>query len=212
VSVDQFLKQSAVNIALGGRYMLPNWFDPQGKPRSFACRTSRISPFRMMVQVPVVGKVGDRLTTYFGDFGKLDGLISDTVPGGFLFELAISHAEREKLASKLTWLEKKQRDPAVRDQRSRPALSRRVRTRLSPSPMALPAAALSSTCRCRALRCRLMYSRRSERHWPWELASAASSGFSTLVLRSGSSNSRVSTVSNGASCDPHPCRFSAARS
>jgi hypothetical protein len=117
VSVDQFLKQSAVNIALGGRYMLPNWFDPQGKPRSFACRTSRISPFRMMVQVPVVGKVGDRLTTYFGDFGKLDGLISDTVPGGFLFELAISHAEREKLASKLTWLEKKQRDPAVRDQR-----------------------------------------------------------------------------------------------
>lgn len=117
MSVDQFLRQSAVNIALGGRYMLPNWFDPQGKPRSFACRTSRISPFRMMVQVPVVGKVGDRLTTYFGDFGKLDGLISDTVPGGFLFELAISHAEREKLASKLTWLENRQKDPAIRDQR-----------------------------------------------------------------------------------------------
>lgn len=117
MSVEQFLKQSAVNVVSDGRYMLPNWFDPQGRPRSFACRTSRISPFRMMIQVPVVGKVGDRLTTYFGDFGKLNGLISDTVAGGFLLELAISHAEREKLASKLSWLEKKQKDPAVRDLR-----------------------------------------------------------------------------------------------
>jgi hypothetical protein len=118
VSVEQFLKQSAVNIAVGGRYTLPNWFDPQGKPRSFACRTSRVSPFRMMIAVPVIGKVGDRLTTYFGDFGKLDGHISDTVAGGFLLDLAISHAEREKLASKLTWLAKKQKDPQVRDLRT----------------------------------------------------------------------------------------------
>jgi hypothetical protein len=117
VSVEQFLKQSAVNIAVGGRYTLPNWFDPQGRPRSFACRTSRVSPFKMMVQVPVIGKVGDRLSTYFSDFGKLDGHISDTVSGGFLLDLAISHAEREKLASKLTWLAKKQKDPQVRDLR-----------------------------------------------------------------------------------------------
>ncbi len=117
MSVEQFLKQSAVNIAVGGRYTLPNWFDPQGRPRSFACRTSRVSPFKMMVQVPVIGKVGDRLSTYFSDFGKLDGHISDTVSGGFLLDLAISHAEREKLASKLTWLAKKQKDPQVRDLR-----------------------------------------------------------------------------------------------
>lgn len=37
--------------------------------------------------------------------------------GAFLLDLAISHAEREKLASKLTWLEKKQKDPQRRDQR-----------------------------------------------------------------------------------------------
>lgn len=117
MSVEQFLKQSAVTVAVGGRYTLPNWFDPQGRPRSFACRTSRVSPFRMMVQVPVIGKLGDSLTTYFGDFGKLEGHISDTVNGAFLLDLAISHAEREKLASKLAWLEKKQKDPQVRDQR-----------------------------------------------------------------------------------------------
>lgn len=102
MSVEHFLKQRAVNVIVDGRYTLPNWYDPQGKPRSFACRTSRVSPFRMMVAVPVVGKVGDRLSTYFGDFGRLDGHISDTVSGGFLLDFAISYAEREKLATKLT--------------------------------------------------------------------------------------------------------------
>jgi hypothetical protein len=117
LSVEKFLKQRAVNVVVDGRYTLPNWYDPLGKPRSFACRTSRVSPFRMMVAVPVVGKIGDRLSTYFGDFGRLEGHISDTVAGGFLLDLALSYAEREKFASKLTWLEKKQQDPAIRDQR-----------------------------------------------------------------------------------------------
>src|SRR5216684_152766 len=60
VSVKDFLKQRAVNISVGGHYTLANWFDSQGKPRTFACRTSRVSPFRMLVAVPVVGKVGDQ--------------------------------------------------------------------------------------------------------------------------------------------------------
>src|SRR5262245_55540308 len=71
----------------------------------------------MMIAVPVVGKIGDRLSTYFGDFGRLDGHISDTVAGGFLLDLALPYAEREKFANKLTWIEKKQQDPAIRDQR-----------------------------------------------------------------------------------------------
>jgi hypothetical protein len=118
VSAQEFSRQRAVDVAVGGRYSLANWYDPQGHRSEFACRTSRVSPFRMMVSVPVVGKIGDRVTSYFGDFGKLDGLISDTVAGGFLLELAITKAKREQLASKLTWLEKKQKDPAVRDVRT----------------------------------------------------------------------------------------------
>ena len=117
MSVEKFLKQRAVNIAVNGSYTLSNWYDPQGKPRTFACRTSRVSPFRMMVDVPVVGKVGDRLTSYFRDFGKLEGLISDTVTGGFLLELEMSGAMRETLSNKLTWLEKKQKDPGISDSR-----------------------------------------------------------------------------------------------
>jgi len=118
VSAQEFSRQRAVDVAVGGRYSLANWYDPQGNRREYACRTSRISPFRMMVSVPVIGKVGDRVTSYFGDFGKLDGLISDTVAGGFLLELAITKGKREQLANKLTWLEKKQKDPTVRDVRA----------------------------------------------------------------------------------------------
>ncbi len=117
MSVKKFLNQRAVNISVGGQYTLGNWFDPQGKPRTFACRTSRVSPFRMIVSVPVLGKVGDRISAYFGDFGKLEGHISDTASGSFLLELEMSAPSREKFATKLTWLEKKQKDPSVRDGR-----------------------------------------------------------------------------------------------
>ena len=71
MSVEKFLKQRAVNIAVGGSYTLANWYDRQGKPRTFACRTTRVSPFRMLVQVPVIGKIGSPITSYFSDFGKL---------------------------------------------------------------------------------------------------------------------------------------------
>jgi len=117
VSVEKFLKQRAVNIAVGGSYTPAKWFDPKGKPRTFACRTTRVSPFRMMVDVPVVGKVGDPVTSYFSAFGKLEGFISDTMSGAFLFELEMTRPMREKLASKLTWLEQKQKNPGILDVR-----------------------------------------------------------------------------------------------
>jgi hypothetical protein len=117
VSVEKFLKQRAVNIAVGGSYTLANWYDRQGKPRTFACRTTRVSPFRMLVQVPVIGKIGSPITSYFNDFGKLEGVISDTTSGAFLLELEMARSMREKFASKLTWLEKKLKDPRVSDVR-----------------------------------------------------------------------------------------------
>ena len=117
MSVEKFLRQRAVNVVVGGQYTLSNWLDPEGKPRSFACRTSRVSPFRMIVEVPVLGRIGDRIGTYFGDFGKLDGEISDTVSGSFLLELMLTRPQRQKMSDQLTWLEKKQKDPSIKDER-----------------------------------------------------------------------------------------------
>jgi hypothetical protein len=114
VPVQDFLNQRAVNVTVDGSYTLPNWYDPQGRLRTFACRTTRVSPFRMIVEVPVVGKIGDRLTSYFRDFGKFEGRISDTMERSFLLELEMSRARREKLSDMLVWLEKKQKNPAIK--------------------------------------------------------------------------------------------------
>jgi hypothetical protein len=122
VSVKEFLNQRAVSIAVGGQYTLAKWFDAQGKPRTFACRTSRISPFRMIVAAPVLGKVGDSISSYFGDFGKLNGVISDTASGSFLLELEMTKSLRERFATKLTWLDKRQKNPNIRDGRKQPRI------------------------------------------------------------------------------------------
>ena len=120
MSVEKFLKQRAVRITVEGSYTLPNWYDPEGKLRTFACRTTRVSPFRMIVDVPVVGKIGDRLTSYFEEFGKFEGCITDTMNGSFLYELEMTRAMREKFADKLTWIEKKQKDPSILEARDNP--------------------------------------------------------------------------------------------
>ena len=118
MSVETFLKQRAVNIAVNGSYSLQRrWYDAQGKLRSFACRTTRVSPFRMMVEVPVVGHVGERVTSYFREFGELEGVISDTKHGGFLVDVEMTAARRARLAEQLAWLERKFRDASVEDVR-----------------------------------------------------------------------------------------------
>jgi hypothetical protein len=71
----------------------------------------------MIVDVPAVGKVGDAITSYFSDFGKLEGFIGDTRTGAFLLELEMTRSMREKLANKLAWLEKKLKDPSIPDVR-----------------------------------------------------------------------------------------------
>ncbi len=117
MSTTEFMQRRAVEVCLGGRYSLTSRLDIRGNRREFACRTSRVSPFQMMIAVPVIGAVGERVVSYFGEFGKLDGWVTDTVKGGFLIDLAVSKAKRDKLANKLSWLEKQQKDPTVRDAR-----------------------------------------------------------------------------------------------
>jgi hypothetical protein len=74
----------------------------------------------MMVAVPVIGKVGDRITPHFRDFGRLDGFISDTIDGGFLLELDLAKPTREEFASKLSWLVAKQKNPSIGAKRQNP--------------------------------------------------------------------------------------------
>lgn len=118
MTVEIFLRQRAVNIAVNGSYSLQRrWYDADGKLRSFACRTTRVSPFRMLVEVPVAGQVGERVTSYFREFGELEGIISHARRGAFLVEMEMTAARRARLSEQLTWLEKKFKDASVEDVR-----------------------------------------------------------------------------------------------
>ncbi|UPK40034.1 PilZ domain-containing protein [Bradyrhizobium sp. 186] len=117
MSVAEFLRQRAVDVNVSGSYSLHRWYDCEGKLRTFACRTKRVSPFRMIVDVPVVGKVGERVTSYFQDFGEFECTISATLKTGFLMELDMTRARRAWMSEKLTWLEKKQKDASVEELR-----------------------------------------------------------------------------------------------
>jgi len=196
VSVEKFLKQRAVNIAVGGSYTLANWYDRRGKPRTFACRTTRVSPFRMLVQVPVIGKIGSPITSHFSDFGKLEGVISDTTSGAFLLELEMTRSMREKLASKLTWLEKKLKDPHVTDVRK----SARIIPASPHSTLILADGTTHSsfiidTCRSPAQRYLPKCSRLLECRSPSEPASAALSDFCPMASPSSSSKNKTATLS-----------------
>ena len=113
MSVGKFMEGRAVDLRTGGRYSLASRRDLQGNRREFACRTTRISPFQMLVAAPVVGPIGERVITFFGELGKLDGWISDVVENGFLVDIALTKKVRERLAKKLVWLEKKQKEAVV---------------------------------------------------------------------------------------------------
>lgn len=111
MSTEKFLRQRGVCVAVDGHYTLPNWYDPEGRLRTFACRTNRVSPYRMIVDVPVVGKVGDYLTSYFREFGKLDGTISDTKPGRFLLELDVTYPRARGSQTNWSGLKRSRRTP-----------------------------------------------------------------------------------------------------
>jgi len=72
----------------------------------------------MIVDVPVVGKVGDRVSSYFKDFGDFQATISDITQHGFLMELEMTRERRAWMSEKLTWLEKKRREPGLQDLRN----------------------------------------------------------------------------------------------
>lgn len=117
MSIAEFLRQRALDVAVNGSYSLPRWYDCEGKLRTFACRTKRVSPFRMIVDVPVVGRVGERVTSYFQDFGEFECTISATTKSGFLMELEMTRARRAWMSEKLTWLEKRQKDRTIQELR-----------------------------------------------------------------------------------------------
>lgn len=117
MSTADLFQHRSIDLTLGGRYSLASRWDTHGNRREFACRTSRVSPYQMHVSVPVLGPLGERVITYFGDFGSIDGWITDISGGGFLLNIELPRERREKFLAQLAWL-KKHQDETVTDARA----------------------------------------------------------------------------------------------
>ena len=94
--------------AVAGRYAMPDRKDgPDGKAPVFACRLCSISTRTAVLVGPVVGKKGEPITAHFDEFGILRGRVGRHLPSGFVAELLLSSAERNKLGGKIIWQKKR---------------------------------------------------------------------------------------------------------
>ena len=119
-AIDLFGRTPAATIRVAGRYALASRYDLAGNRREFACRTWRMSPFQALIAAPVLAPVGERAILYFTEFGKLDGWISDLTEDALLIDINADKEARTKLANKLAWLERQQKNtsrPDVRRQK-----------------------------------------------------------------------------------------------
>jgi hypothetical protein len=88
-----------------GRYSLAGRRNSRGERREFACRTVDISCYELALLVPVPGPVGERVIAHFHELGKLEGQIIRLTDDGFVMSLVLTADQRERLTSKILWLE-----------------------------------------------------------------------------------------------------------
>ncbi|MFD2649841.1 PilZ domain-containing protein [Devosia albogilva] len=92
--------------AAGGRYVLPQRREGTEKLSAYACRLCSISTRFAAVIGPVVGSLNEPVAAHFDTFGLLRGRINRRLPSGFVMELMLKDAERDKLGAKIVWQRK----------------------------------------------------------------------------------------------------------
>lgn len=94
--------------ALAGRYALTDRrAADDGRVASYACRLCSISTRMGVFVAPVIGSRGESVVTHFTEFGMLRGTVARALPKGFVMNLSLTDAERDKLGSRITWQKKR---------------------------------------------------------------------------------------------------------
>jgi hypothetical protein len=104
-------------VSLPGRYSLPGSMNARGEPRQFACRAVNISTGGIAVAAVVIAKVGTRVIADIEQLGRLEGSVTREFKLGFAMSIKASNQEREMLATKIEWIERK-KDFEVCDHRA----------------------------------------------------------------------------------------------
>lgn len=90
-------RHQRVRVNLLGRCMFSDM-------REFPCQLTNISPAGAAVMSPHNGEVGERVIAYVDHIGRLEGVITRHIDGGFAMSITASLRKRDKLADTLTWL------------------------------------------------------------------------------------------------------------
>ena len=93
--------------ALAGRYALPDRRGVDDKIAVYACRLCSISTRMLGAVGPEVGMDGELVSSHFDEFGILRGRITRRLPSGFVMDLMLTDAERERLGARIEWQKKR---------------------------------------------------------------------------------------------------------
>ena len=118
--------------AVAGRYALPERRSGEdGKVSVYACRLCSISTRVAVVVGPVIGREGEIVTAHFDEFGILRGKINRKLPSGFVLDLLLNDADRNKLGGKIIWQKKRVHDQVPDKREHKRILPRDPRTLLT---------------------------------------------------------------------------------
>lgn len=93
--------------AIAGRYALPDRRrKPDDKLQVYACRLCSVSTRMLVAVAPVLPAEGERVCAHFDAFGMLQGQATRALPSGFVMQLSLTPAERDRLGPKIDWQRK----------------------------------------------------------------------------------------------------------
>jgi hypothetical protein len=89
-----------VRVKIHGRFMLE---DRTEHP----CQVVEMSPGNVAFRADRIGEPGEKVIAYIDHIGRIEGVITRTLPDGFAMTVIASERKRDKLAAQLTWLANK---------------------------------------------------------------------------------------------------------
>ncbi|ODT80629.1 MAG: hypothetical protein ABS76_15770 [Pelagibacterium sp. SCN 64-44] len=118
--------------AMAGRYALTDRKPADdGRLASYACRLCSISTRIGVFVAPVVGVRGEAVLAHVDAFGMLRGTVVRALPKGFVMNLALSEAERDRLGGRIVWQKKRVHEQVPDKRDSKRVLPREPRTMLT---------------------------------------------------------------------------------
>lgn len=86
-----------VHVKLYGRYMLEDRTE-------YPCQVVDMSPGNCSFIADHTGGLGEKVIAYIDHIGRVEGVLTRTLPDGFAMTILASDRKKDKLAAQLTWL------------------------------------------------------------------------------------------------------------